>query len=133
MIPDFVFSLLSDEIPFKDCPEQLFDYRNDLNLQYRHIFVDIVVEATLAGNSFYPTEKIVRAMLCKKPFIAMAPTFYLRYLKQMGFKTFDEVWSEDYDDLGSKNRYFAILRLIDKLAELRTDQLIELNNRINVK
>lgn len=107
-----------------------YDYSNDINLQYRHIFVDIVVEAALAGNSFYPTEKVVRAMLCKKPFIVMAPTFYLRYLKQMGFKTFNAFWSEDYDDLGLKNRYFAILKLLDTLAELSTDQLLELNNKI---
>ena len=107
-----------------------YDYGNDINLQYRHIFVDIIVEAALAGNSFYPTEKVVRAMLCKKPFIVMAPMFYLRYLKQMGFKTFGEFWSEDYDDLGLKNRYFAILQLIDKLAGLTTDQLLELNNKL---
>ncbi len=107
-----------------------YDYGNDLNLQYRHIFVDIIVEAAPAGNSFYPTEKVVRAMLCKKPFIAMAPTFYLRYLRQMGFKTFHEVWSEDYDDLELKDRYFAILQLIDKLAGLHADQLLELNNKI---
>ena len=107
-----------------------YDYGNDLNLQYRHIFVDVIVEAALAGNSFYPTEKVVRAMLCKKPFIAMAPMFYLRYLKQMGFKTFNEFWSEDYDDLGLKPRYFAILRLIDKLAGLSTDQLLELNYKL---
>jgi hypothetical protein len=107
-----------------------YDYGNDLNLQYRHIFVDLIVEATLAGNSFYPTEKVVRAMLCKKPFIAMAPTFYLRYLKQMGFKTFDEFWSEDYDDLGSKNRYFAILQIIDKLGNLSTEQLLDLNVKL---
>jgi hypothetical protein len=107
-----------------------YDYGNDLNLQYRHIFVDIVVEAALAGNSFYPTEKVVRAMLCKKPFIAMAPMFYLQYLRQMGFKTFSEVWSEDYDNLGLKNRYFAILQLIDKLSGLNTDQLLALNNKL---
>jgi hypothetical protein len=107
-----------------------YDYGNDINLQYRHIFVDIVVEAALAGNSFYPTEKVVRAILCKKPFIAMAPTFYLRYLRQMGFKTFGEFWSEDYDDLGLKNRYFAILQIIDKLSGLSTDQLLELNDKL---
>jgi hypothetical protein len=107
-----------------------YDFSNDLNLQYRHIFVDLIVEATLAGNSFCPSEKVARAILCKKPFIAMAPAFYLRYLKQMGFKTFDEVWSEDYDDLELKNRYFAILKIIDKLGNLSTEQLLELNNKL---
>ena len=107
-----------------------YDYGNELNLQYRHIFIDLVVEATLAGNSFYPTEKIARAILCKKPFIAMAPMFYLRYLRQMGFKTFNEFWSEDYDDLSLKDRYFAVLKLIDWMANLSAEQLIELNTKV---
>ena len=103
------------------------NFNNDL---YKDIFIDLVVEAHLFGNSFYPTEKIARAIMCKKPFIVMAPLFYLEYLKQMGFKTFNKFWSEDYDHLGANNRYFAILTQLDYLASLTQDQLLELNKQI---
>lgn len=106
-----------------------YDYSNNLNHLYKNIFVDLVVEAHLQGDSFYPTEKIVRAILCRKPFIVMAPVNYLAYIQQMGFKTFSDLWDESYDKLGSKNRYFAIIRLIDYLSSLTPDELNNLNNR----
>lgn len=93
-----------------------YDFGNQLNHLYKDIFIDLVSEATLAGNSFLPSEKIARAILCKKPFIVMAPTYYLKYLRQMGFRTFNTIWDESYDDLGGKNRYFAVLKLIDWVA-----------------
>jgi len=107
-----------------------YDYSNKLNYLYKNIFVDLIVEAHFQGDSFYPTEKIVRAMLCRKPFIVMAPVNYLKYLKQMGFYTFSAVWNESYDDLGAKSRYFAILELIDNIGNRSQSELSELNNRI---
>lgn len=107
-----------------------YEINHPLNDLYKNIFVDIVVEAHLFGNSFYPTEKIARAIMCKKPFIVVAPLFYLEYLKQMGFKTFNKFWAEDYDYLGANNRYVAILTQLDYLANLTQDQLIELNKQV---
>ena len=100
-----------------------YDFSNPINHLYKDIFVDLVSEANLEGNSFYPTEKIARAILCKKPFIVMAPKYYLMYLRQMGFKTFNTVWSESYDNLGENLRYFAVLELIDWLAKQPIDEL----------
>jgi hypothetical protein len=114
-------------IPAYEYTTGSYDYNSDLNNLYKNIFVDIVVEATTLGNTFYPTEKIARAILCRKPFIVMASKFYLGYLKQIGFKTFDEYWPELYDNADGKARYLAILELIDRLAKLSTAELAELN------
>lgn len=107
-----------------------YDFNNPLTDLYSNIFVDIISEATNIGDSFYPTEKFSRAVLCKKPFIVMAPKYYLKYLKQMGFRTFNRWWSESYDDLEAKDRYFAILKLIDYIAKLPKSDIITLNNDI---
>lgn len=107
-----------------------YDFNNPLTDLYANIFVDIISEATNMGDSFYPTEKFSRAVLCKKPFIVMAPKYYLKYLKQMGFRTFNRWWSESYDDLEAKDRYFAILKLIDYIAKLPKSDIITLNNDI---
>ena len=48
---------------------------------------------------------------------------YLSYLHQMGFKTFCNFWSEDYDGFESKDRYLTILKLIDHLSALGKDKL----------
>jgi hypothetical protein len=104
-----------------------YDYSNGINYLYKDIFVDIVSEATNFGNTFYPTEKIVRAILCKKPFIVMSSTNYLQYLKQIGFKTFDKFWLESYDYFSGAHRYNLILNLIDQIATL---PLIDIQNKI---
>ena len=107
-----------------------YDYSNQLNYLYKDILIDLVAESHLLGNSFYPTEKIVRAILCRKAFIVMSPVNYLGYLRQMGFKTFNKFWDESYDYLTAKDRYFAILELIKKLSQLSPDRLIKLNDEL---
>jgi hypothetical protein len=83
---------------------------------YRNILIDIVSETFIKGKTFYPTEKISRPMLLKKPFIVMGSQNYLDYLHQMGFRTFGDFWSENYDGYESKERFIKILELIDSLA-----------------
>jgi len=106
-----------------------YDFNHPLNELYSDIFVDIVVEAHNLGNSFYPTEKIARAILCKKPFIVMATKNYLYYLKQIGFKTFTDLWDENYDFLYGKDRYYAIIQLIDKLASMSQNEIQQLHEK----
>lgn len=55
-------------------------------------------------------------MMLKKPMIVMGSQNYLAYLRQMGFRTFCDFWSEDYDGLEGRDRYIKILELIDTLA-----------------
>jgi len=97
---------------------------NPLSYLYKDLLIDIISEPTCHGITFYPTEKIVRAMLCKRPFIAMCSKNYLIYLRQMGFKTFYEFWSEDYDGYSGKEKYFHILELIDRVAKMPHNDLI---------
>jgi hypothetical protein len=113
-----------------NCPSNTYDYKDPLNYLYKHIFIDIISEPVNQGRSFYPTEKLARAVLCKKPFLVMGSKHYLRYLRQIGFKTFREFWDEGYDDMTPKDRYHAILKLIDTFASKSDDELIILNNEI---
>lgn len=93
---------------------------------YQDILIDIVVETHVMGKTFYPTEKTVRPMWMKKPFIMFASRDYLDYLHQMGFKTFCDYWSEDYDGYEGRDRYEKICKLIDWLAERSTTDLIQM-------
>lgn len=97
---------------------------NPLSYLYKNFLIDIVSEPTCQGDTFYPTEKIVRAMLCGRPFIAMCSKNYLIYLRQMGFKTFYEFWSEEYDGYSGKEKYFQILELINHIAKMPHNDLI---------
>jgi hypothetical protein len=93
-----------------------YDYKDPLTNLYQDIFVDIVVESHVAGDTFFPTEKTIRPILLKKPFIMFASKNYLCYLRQMGFRTFSDFWDEDYDGYEGKDRLDKIINLIDWLA-----------------
>ena len=128
-ILDLLASLIKDKVNIQynflayNYSSGEYDFNHPLNNLYNDIFVDIIVEAHNLGNSFYPTEKLARAVLCKKPFIVMASKNYLQYLKQIGFRTFEKYWDEKYDFYDGKVRYFAILNLIDNLAMQSTNEL----------
>jgi NADP-dependent 3-hydroxy acid dehydrogenase YdfG len=50
-------------------PTDGYDYQDPLSEVYKSILVDLVVESHVAGCTFFPTEKTVRPMLMKKPFV----------------------------------------------------------------
>lgn len=100
-----------------------YDFYNPIHRLYDDTLIDIVSEATLLGDSFYPTEKVARVIRHKRPFIAMTNKNYLAYLRQIGFRTFNEFWDESYDAFEGKERYFKILELIDNLLQLSGSEL----------
>jgi len=106
-----------------DFTTQLLDF-------YPDIFVDIVAETFTSGTTFYPTEKTFRPMLLKKPFVIMGSVNNLIYLRQMGFKTFGDFWSEDYDGLARRGRYQKIIELIDFIANKSKDELYDMYLRM---
>jgi hypothetical protein len=106
------------------------EHTNQLSKFYPDFLIDIVSETCVEGRSFYPTEKTVRSMLMKKPFIIMGPKCFLIHLRQMGFKTFGDYWDEDYDGYGVGNRYKKILTLIDSLAGKSHTELQNMYNHM---
>lgn len=93
-----------------------YNYKDQLTSMYQDSLIDIVSEAHVAGNTFFPTEKTFRPMWCKRPFIAFSSANYLDYLHQMGFRTFSDFWDEDYDGYSGRERYLKILELINNIA-----------------
>lgn len=54
----------------------------------------------------------------KRPFLLFAPAGHLGYLRELGFKTFDQFWSEDYDNMHDiESRTDAILNILDTLSK----------------
>jgi hypothetical protein len=93
---------------------------------YPNFLIDIVGETWTRGRSFYPTEKTIRPMLLKKPFIVMGSQNYLAYLRQLGFWTFDHFWGEDYDGYADGTRYRSILKLLESIAKKPKQELCDM-------
>lgn len=63
---------------------------------YQNHFIEIVPE-TFFNNCHCITEKTLRPIMAKTPFITVAPAGQLEYFRSLGFKTFSHAINESYD------------------------------------
>jgi hypothetical protein len=107
-----------------------YDYSDPLTTFYQDILIDLVVESHVLGDTFFPTEKTLRSIWMKKPFVIFASRDYLCYMRQMGFQTFWQFWDEDYDGFETRDRLLRILKLLDWFASQNPKQLWDLYQTI---
>jgi len=62
-------------------------------------FWHVVTETVFYYDKLHLTEKIFKPIVSKQPFMLLAAPGNLAYLKRYGFKTFDSVIDESYDDI----------------------------------
>jgi hypothetical protein len=84
---------------------------------YDQFEIELVSETFLYGQNFFPTEKTVRPIVGCRPILINGPVNFLHNLKQLGFKTFDQLWSEDYDRYEFPNRWNQIKLVINHIIE----------------
>lgn len=65
-------------------------------------WISIVSETLEDDSIFFPTEKTGKPMLCAKPFIALSGKYFLKNLRDIGFKTFHPIIDESYDLIDDK-------------------------------
>jgi hypothetical protein len=75
-----------------------------------------VSETVYFGRRQHLTEKTFKPIAMGMPFVLSAPHRSLKYLKEYGFKTFDSVWNEEYDEMENDIRRINLLsHLLKKL------------------
>lgn len=81
--------------------------------------VNIITETTLYKNSIHLTEKTWKAIYLGIPFVIYSPSQnYLENLRGMGFKTFNSVINEDYDNIIGNDKIVQIINSAEKLATI---------------
>jgi hypothetical protein len=72
--------------------------------------VNIISETMLYPNLIHLTEKTWKAIYLGIPFVIYAPSrYYLKTLRDMGFKTFNSVIDESYDEMRGGGKITQIL------------------------
>jgi hypothetical protein len=90
----------------------------------------VVVETSVFNNNFHITEKLIRPIILKHPFLAFSSKGFLKYLQQIGFKTFSPIVDESYDDIEDiEERCAAIVAETKRLVE--TDSIV--NNKDEIE
>jgi hypothetical protein len=77
-----------------------------------------VSETVYFGRRKHLTEKTFKPIALGMPFVLSAPAGSLTYLQQYGFKTFDSVWDESYDQIpDDTKRCYQLSQLLKKLDQ----------------
>ena len=75
---------------------------------YNQSYYSVICETTSYNSYNQYTEKVAKPILAKRPFIAFAGKHYLKNLKSLGFKTFDTIIDESYDNVLSESMRFKL-------------------------
>jgi hypothetical protein len=102
---------------------------------YNQFGVELVLETMTRGTTFFPTEKTVRPIVGLKPFVTYAPKNYLQYLRDLGFRTFNSVWDESYDNFEGINRWQQMKKVVQYIINnpsiiSQTKSIVEYNKNL---
>jgi len=115
---------LSNTLPMHMYNQANFNLVVETDIDYRH--------------GFLLSEKTIKCLIAGMPFVIVATPHFLKYLKELGFHTYSELWDERYDDeLDCAKRIDKIVDLCNNLdsfdwqANQSALELIGLKNRCN--
>lgn len=97
--------------PMHSCWLSLFDECAD-SLLY------LVTETVATGRRHHITEKTFKPIAMGMPFIIVGTKGSLEYLRSYGFRTFEGIWDESYDQAEDSVRIERIASLLRSLDEL---------------
>jgi hypothetical protein len=104
----------------KESFEVLRAYKKEI---YTDSYIHIVTETNFK-NDIFPTEKIINPMVVLQPFILVGAPGYLKYIKELGFKTFDGFIDESYDnECNDAKRFELICKEIKRLSEKPLEEI----------
>jgi len=84
---------------------------------YRSTEIEVVLETLFDDDRLHLTEKSLRPIACRQPFILAATHGSLQYLRDYGFRTFDTIWDETYDTIEDPyQRMQAIIKLLREIT-----------------
>lgn len=84
---------------------------------YQHIGLDIAVETAFDYPCPYISEKVIRPISCKRPFIVVGAAHTLKLLQSLRFKTFSNIINESYDDINDpEERLVSVINEINNFV-----------------
>jgi hypothetical protein len=107
--------------PMHSCWLSLFDESAE-SLLY------LVTETVATGRRHHLTEKTFKPIALGMPFVIVGTQGSLKYLRSYGFRTFQDIWDESYDDAEDDiriERIANLLRSLDELPNHAKQQLFE--------
>jgi len=104
--------------------------RNHANISHRidfwkhamRCFCHVVTETVYDDKRIHLTEKIFKPIVLQQPFLLVGNRGALCYLRDYGFRTFDDLWDEGYDDLDHEQRVGAVADICQEITSWSQSQ-----------
>jgi hypothetical protein len=112
--------------PMHSCWLSLFDESAE-SLLY------LVTETVATGQRHHLTEKTFKPIALGMPFVIVGTKGSLEYLRSYGFRTFDSIWDESYDQAEDDvriERIASLLRSLDELSDEAKQELFEAAHQV---
>lgn len=94
------------------------------NELYQQCFLQVVTETVYNYPVTFFSEKTAKPLLNKRPFVIIGPVGSLEMIRSLGFRTFSDFWSEDYDNITDlETRILAVSDIIEWIANQTIDDL----------
>jgi hypothetical protein len=95
---------------------------------YQNTYYSIVCETLAHSERFFMSEKTAKVFLAKRIFVMFGSQHFLENLRKEGFKTFDSVLDESYDQIQDPTERYTVaweqvIWLADQDADKITDKL----------
>lgn len=105
---------------------------NDANRQfYQNSLVSIVTETNFNADEVTLTEKSFKPSKEKHPFIIVGAPGSMQAFRDMGFRTFNEFWDENYDNIPDpRQRMKAILDVLNYIGSWNNEQIVEFRRKV---
>lgn len=92
----------------------------------------VYFETDFQGTATGYTEKTGNAIVFKKPFFLNSNPFSLYNLRELGFKTFGNIWDESYDEVSNgKDRINLIMENVKWLSKINSGGFSKLAKKTN--
>jgi hypothetical protein len=111
-----------------DGVESIHGYRAEYKEPYEKSYITIVAETIFKEKYNYISEKTWKPIAHQHPFIMVGRPGILKYLKEIGFKTFSPFIDESYDDEPNTEKRFKMI--VDEIKRLDSLSMGELDNII---
>lgn len=115
----------------KDVNQMCEDNGNLTRNYYQNSLVSIVTETNFIENEVTLTEKSFKPIKEKHPFIIVGVPGALKAMREIGFKTFGEFWSEEYDEISCPTvRMQQISFQTEQIGRWTPEQILDFKRRV---
>lgn len=126
-----IVSPITESIPDISMVHNIRNLSTMLSDYYTLTFAFIYCESRPFSPRSEMSEKTINPILAMRPFLPFAAPYFLKSLRELGFKTFNDFWDESFDEIEDNcERFKAYLDVVDFIYQQDFETLKEMGQQM---